>query len=161
MCVYLIKCCVTDIFKRHTCSNQSWTFNLSTLVASMSSKPFKFEKKYIVINSYWLYYFENKVSCMINRNILIITQRNNLCCTCLLYLCCFQVRQIYNQAGEISERAETQSESIRTGSQANYINIIETARSQGLARLYRSLNITDQVLISSFRYRDNSVHLHE
>ena len=55
------------------------------------------------------------------------------------------MRQIKNQAEEISERATASSESIKVTSQADYVNIIETARSQGLASLYTSLNITDQV----------------
>ncbi|GFS12513.1 hypothetical protein ElyMa_006699500, partial [Elysia marginata] len=62
------------------------------------------------------------------------------------------VRDINNQAEELRQRAETQSQQLRIISQANYTAIVEKARSKGLKDLYDQLGIKDQAVKSSFDY---------
>ena len=64
----------------------------------------------------------------------------------------FQVRQIKNEAKEISEKAESQADLLFIVSQANYTNTVELARSRGLQLLYSSLGITSQEHKNSFDY---------
>jgi len=56
-----------------------------------------------------------------------------------------QVQNIKNEATEVSRRATAEADYIRTTSQANYTNVITTARSRGLRHMFTSLNITTQV----------------
>lgn len=63
-----------------------------------------------------------------------------------------KVRQIKNEAKEISEKAESQADLLRIISRANYTNTVELARSRGLQLLYSGLGITNQEHKNSFDY---------
>ncbi len=63
-----------------------------------------------------------------------------------------QVKNIENEAREISQNATAQSELIRSLATANATAIVEMARSEGLRHLYSELRITDAQHKASFDY---------
>lgn len=63
-----------------------------------------------------------------------------------------EVKQIENQAREISQNATSQSDLIRSVAAANASSIVEAARSDGLKHLYAELQITDPQHKASFDY---------
>ncbi|XP_076459148.1 uncharacterized protein LOC143292587 [Babylonia areolata] len=62
------------------------------------------------------------------------------------------VRNIQNQALEISQEAQAQAQMIATVAAANYTATVEKARSQGLKALYNRLGLNTQELKNSFDY---------
>ena len=63
-----------------------------------------------------------------------------------------QVQKIKNEALELREVAQAESNLIKITSSANYTVTIESARSKGLTTLYRELNISNQGHKNSFDY---------
>ncbi|XP_060584087.1 uncharacterized protein LOC132740237 [Ruditapes philippinarum] len=63
-----------------------------------------------------------------------------------------KVAEIKNQAKEIRESAESESQKIRVVSEAEYLSTIEKARGTGLRKLYDSLGIKTQEQKNSFDY---------
>lgn len=63
-----------------------------------------------------------------------------------------EVREIENQAKEISQKAQAQSQFIATVAAANYTVSVEKARSDGLKELYTRLKLTTQEMKNSFDY---------
>ncbi|XP_046565249.1 uncharacterized protein LOC124273948 [Haliotis rubra] len=63
-----------------------------------------------------------------------------------------EVRQIKNDGKEISANATAQSTTIATLASANYTLAVESARSQGLKKLYTKLGINEQKFKNSFDY---------
>ncbi|PVD39384.1 hypothetical protein C0Q70_02014 [Pomacea canaliculata] len=62
------------------------------------------------------------------------------------------VRDIQNQATEILQEAQVQSELIGTISTANFTANVEKARAEGLKNLYQQLGLTTQEMKNSFDY---------
>lgn len=63
-----------------------------------------------------------------------------------------KVRQIKNEGKEINANATAQSSTIATLARANYTLAVETARGQGLKKLYNKLGINEQQFKNSFDY---------
>ncbi len=62
------------------------------------------------------------------------------------------VKQIENEADEISQNATAQSDLIQSRAQASYKATVEGARSTGLQHLYSEIGVTDQKEKASFDY---------
>jgi cell division septum initiation protein DivIVA len=69
-----------------------------------------------------------------------------------MYSFSLQVKQVKNEAREISQNATSQSELIRSLAKANATSLVENARSEGLKYLYSELDITDQKQKASCDY---------
>nr|KAG5703821.1 hypothetical protein BaRGS_031455 [Batillaria attramentaria] len=62
------------------------------------------------------------------------------------------VRKIQNEASEINQKAEAQSQFIATVAAANYTATVEKARADGLKSLYSRLKLNTQEMKNSFDY---------